>query len=100
MKQKPNKWLVLWVKLNYLKLLNKVEFKKVTIKSFDNLTLVGHYYDAQSNKTVCLVHGYSANYKEMQQYAKYFYQKGYNLLCQGDKMSALPPEQGDAGGRT
>ena len=60
---------------------DKVEFKKVTIKSFDNLTLVGHYYDAQSNKTVCLVHGYSANYKEMQQYAKYFYQKGYNLLC-------------------
>ena len=60
---------------------DKVPFKEVKIKSFDGLNLVGHYYDAGSRKTVCLVHGYSANYKEMQQYAKYFYEKGYNLLC-------------------
>ena len=60
---------------------DKVPFKEVKIKSYDNLTLVGHYYDSNSNKTVCLVHGYSANYKEMQPYAKYFYEKGYNILC-------------------
>lgn len=60
---------------------DKVPFKEVKIKSCDDLTLVGHFLDAGTNKTVCLVHGYSANYKEMQPYAKYFYQKGYNLLC-------------------
>ena len=60
---------------------DKIPFEEVKIKSFDNLTLVGHYFGADSNKTVCLVHGYSANYKEMHPYAQFFYQKGYNLLC-------------------
>ena len=60
---------------------DKIDFKKVEIKSFDNLKLVGHYLDQKSSLTILLVHGYSANYKEMQKYAKFFYQKGYNLLC-------------------
>ena len=57
------------------------DFKRVEIKSFDGLKLVGHYLDQKSDLTILLVHGYSANYKEMQKYAKFFYQKGYNLLC-------------------
>lgn len=60
---------------------DKIEFKKVEIKSVDNLKLVGHFLDQKSKVTILLVHGYSANYKEMQPYAKFFYQKGYNLLC-------------------
>lgn len=60
---------------------DKLKFETVEIKSFDNLKLVGHYYNAESKKTVILVHGYSANWKEMQQYAKFFYQKDFNILA-------------------
>lgn len=60
---------------------DNLPFKKVSVLSFDNLKLVGHYLDLKSDRTVILVHGYSANYKEMQQYAKFFHQKNFNILC-------------------
>ncbi len=60
---------------------DKYNFKKVEIESFDKLKLVGHFLNQNSDITVVLVHGYSANYKEMQPYAKFFYQKGFNILC-------------------
>ena len=60
---------------------DNIPFKKVSILSFDNLKLVGHFLNLKNENTVILVHGYSANYKEMQQYAKFFYQKNFNILC-------------------
>lgn len=60
---------------------DNLPFKKVEIKSYDNLKLVAHFLNQQSDRSVIIVHGYSANYKEMQQYAKFFYQRGFNLLC-------------------
>lgn len=60
---------------------DKQTFKEVKTKSFDNLLLVGHYLENNSNKTVILVHGYGANYKEMQQYAEFFSQKNFNVLA-------------------
>lgn len=60
---------------------DNLPFKKVEIKSFDNLTLVAHLLNQQSDRSVIIVHGYSANYKEMQQYAEFFYQRDFNLLC-------------------
>lgn len=59
---------------------DNLPFKKVSVLSFDNLKLVGHYLDLKSDRTVILVHGYSANYKEMQQYAKFFHQKT-SIFC-------------------
>ena len=56
-------------------------FEKVKIQSFDGLTLTAHYLDQNSDKTVILVHGYGAIYKEMQPYAKFFFQKNFNILC-------------------
>lgn len=59
---------------------DKMKFQEVKTQSFDGLTLVGHYFDNNSNKTALVVHGYSANYKEMQPYCKFFIQKNFNVL--------------------
>ena len=36
----------------------KIKFKKVTTQSFDQLKLVGHFYNSNSDKTVIVVHGF------------------------------------------
>ncbi len=59
---------------------DKVDFQKMTTKSVDGLNLVGHYFDNNSNKTALVVHGYGANYKEMQPYCKFFIQKKFNVF--------------------
>ncbi|MBQ7327476.1 MAG: alpha/beta hydrolase [Clostridia bacterium] len=59
---------------------DKVSFQKMEIKSVDGLQLVGHYFENNSNKTAIVVHGYGANYKEMQPYCKFFLQKKFNVL--------------------
>lgn len=60
---------------------DKVKFAKVKIKSFDQLTLVGNYYDAGSDKTVIVVHGFGGSYQEMQPYCKFFHDKNFNVLA-------------------
>ena len=60
---------------------DKVDFEKVKIKSFDNLTLVGHYCNLNSLKTVIIVHGFGGSYRETQPYCKLFYEKNFNILA-------------------
>lgn len=59
---------------------DKIKFKKIEIESFDQLKLVGYYYDAQQNKTAIIIHGFGQDYREMQQYCKMFYERNYNVL--------------------
>ncbi len=60
---------------------DKVKFAKVKIKSLDQLTLVGNYFDAGSDKTVIVVHGFGGSYQEMQPYCKFFHDKNFNVLA-------------------
>ena len=41
---------------------DKVKLKKVEIQSFDGLKLCGRYIEANSEKTVIVVHGFGGNY--------------------------------------
>lgn len=59
---------------------NNHKYQVISIKSFDNLNLVGYYFDKKSNNTALLVHGYASNAYEMQCYAKMFYDMDYNVL--------------------
>ncbi len=60
---------------------DKFTFETLSIKSRDGLKLVGHFLPNSSNKLAIIVHGYGADYKEMQKYAKYFVEKNYNILA-------------------
>ena len=53
------------------------------IESFDGLQLYGRILrqNTKTDKMAIVVHGFMANYKEMQTYCKYFYEKGYNVLA-------------------
>ncbi|MBP3431646.1 MAG: alpha/beta hydrolase [Clostridia bacterium] len=59
---------------------NAQKFEKVRTTSHDGLKLIGHLKEANSNKTVIVVHGFGGNYQEMQQYCKFFVQKNFNVL--------------------
>lgn len=59
----------------------KVKFQKVQTQSFDQLKLVGHFFEANSNKTVIVCHGFGGSYREMQQYCKFFHDKNFNVLA-------------------
>lgn len=60
---------------------DKFKFEDFSIKSRDGLKLVAHFLPNKSEKLAIIVHGYGADYKEMQQYAKYFVEKNYNILA-------------------
>ena len=60
---------------------DKVKFSKVTTQSFDGLKLVGHLFEANSNRTVIVFHGFGQTYIEMQQYCKFFYDKNFSVLA-------------------
>lgn len=53
------------------------------IKSDDGLNLYARILrqKQKSDKLAIVVHGFMSNYKEMQTYAKYFYDNGYNVLA-------------------
>lgn len=55
-------------------------FEKVQISSNEGLTLIGHFLKMQSDKLVIIVHGFGSNWKEMEDYAKMFYKRNFNLL--------------------
>ena len=59
----------------------KVKFLKVSTTSFDGLKLVGHLFEANSNKTAIIFHGFGGSYAEMQPYAKFFHDKNFNVLA-------------------
>lgn len=58
-----------------------VKFKKVTIQSFDGVSLIGHYYDLNSKNTAVVVHGFGGDYREMQPYCKMFGDRKFNVLA-------------------
>lgn len=47
----------------------------------EGLRLAGHYLTNGNNKLAIIVHGYGADYREMQKYAKYFIDKNYDILA-------------------
>ncbi len=59
----------------------KVDFQTVFIESFDGLKLAGRYYDAKSEKTALIVHGFGGSYLEMQPYCKMFQERDFNVLA-------------------
>lgn len=61
---------------------DKFEFEELSIiTKNDGLKLVGHYLSRENNKLAIIVHGYGADYREMQKYAKYFLDKNYDILA-------------------
>ncbi len=60
---------------------DKVKFEKVGIKSVDGLNLCGRYFDAGSDKTAIVVHGFGGSYLEMQPYCKLFHDRNFNVLA-------------------
>lgn len=59
--------------------------QRVEIKN-DDVSLTGYYYDNQSDKTVILVHGLTANYLDRLYSAPLYMESGYNVLsvdCRG-----------------
>lgn len=60
---------------------DKHKFTRVTVQSYDQLKLVGRFHNANSNKTVIVVHGFGQNYQEMQQYCQFFYERNFNVLA-------------------
>ncbi len=60
---------------------SRLPFSSVSIRSFDGLSLVSDYYDAGSDKTAILFHGYhSSPYHNCLYQAALFAERGYNLL--------------------
>ena len=60
---------------------DKVKFEKISTKSFDGLNLVGHFFDAGTDKTAVILHGFGGSYHEMQPYCKFFHDKNFNVLA-------------------
>ena len=60
---------------------DKFKFEDLTLISKDGLKLVGHFLPNSSDKLAIIVHGYGADYREMQRYAKYFVEENYNILA-------------------
>ncbi|WP_227001811.1 alpha/beta hydrolase [Virgibacillus necropolis] len=61
----------------------KQDFKRWEISSFDNLELNGYFLPAKepTNKTVILAHGYLGSGLDMGLYGQYYYEElGYNIL--------------------
>ncbi len=54
----------------------------IDIKTFDDLTLYGHFINCEkSNNVAIIVHGYGGEYKDMNSYADIFLKRGYNVLA-------------------
>lgn len=60
---------------------DKFDFQTLSLLSKDSLKLVAHYLPNSSNKLAIIVHGYGADWREMQQYAKFFVEKNYHILA-------------------
>ena len=60
---------------------DKFDFEDINLISKDGLKLVGHFLPNTTNKLAIIVHGYGADYREMQNYAKMFVEKNYNILA-------------------
>lgn len=76
----------LWKECNQW--LNDRGSEKVTIQSFDGLTLAGEFFegDGEPQSTVLLVHGYRSNRrKEYAAIARFYLEAGYHVLMVDDR---------------
>ena len=55
--------------------------ERVTTKSEEGLTLVGHFLKNQSDKVVILLHGFGSDWTQMGDYANIFYKRNFNVLA-------------------
>ncbi len=58
----------------------KVKIEDINISSNDGLKLCGYFLHKNDKKIALVIHGYGASAKEMQQYAKMFYDMDYSVL--------------------
>ncbi|WP_160673795.1 alpha/beta hydrolase [Clostridium sp. C8-1-8] len=67
--------------------INNTGYETVGIKTDDGLNLVGYYIKAKTttNKTAIIAHGYGSRGKGMGDYAKIYYDLGYNVLMPDDR---------------
>lgn len=61
----------------------KVEPKRITVQSFDQLRLVGYLYknSPSSHKWAIVLHGYCGNHSEMIRYVRNFYEQGFHVIA-------------------
>lgn len=52
----------------------------IYVNSFDNLKLHAYKIPNKSHKWIILIHGYTNTSNDMLDYAKHFYDNGYNIL--------------------
>ena len=68
--------------------------ERVELKARDGVTLIGRYYDTNSNKAIVFVHGYQSNsFNNFSTALKYFLDRGYNVLLIDQRA------HGDSGGK-
>lgn len=61
--------------------LRTLDWKKLSMKSFDGAELVAHMHDVGSDKTIVICHGYKSHYFGNTSCAgKYFAENGYNII--------------------
>lgn len=70
---------------------DKFPIELFNIQSYDNLELYARVLrqEKKTNKLAIVVHGFMNNYKDVQTYAKYFYEKGYNVLAVDNRAHGL-----------
>lgn len=67
--------------LDNIKFLRALEWKTLKLTSFDGVELVAYYYDAGSDKTAVMCHGYRSHYLSNAACpGRYFADNGYNIL--------------------
>ncbi len=60
---------------------DKQKVQDYMVESNDGLKLYAHYIEKNRSKLVVVIHGYGANYKEMQQYCKLFVDQNYSVFA-------------------
>lgn len=60
---------------------DKNKMKDVSVQSFDGLKLYGKFLEANSDKSVIIVHGFGGSFYHTQQYCKFFHEKNFNVLA-------------------
>ncbi len=70
----------------------------LSVESEDKLTLYARFLKApnEDKKVAIVVHGFFADYKDMQTYCKYFYSRGYNVVALDNRAHGM--SQGDVVG--
>lgn len=62
--------------------LESVAYEKMTISSFDDLTLTAYFVNQEqpTHRYAIIAHGYTSHAMQMEYFAKHFYEEGYHVL--------------------